>query len=146
MSRIRDVAGKESNISHLQLLFARLEGVTGNSDVSHLIFEISPPNDKRLLAQCGFGAVSPWALDVLLTEYETQQADAAITFYNTISRTSDAASLWGHVFERQVLNRLNSLPTEHKFPVHELTSSKEMTWTYRGPIRRFDFLQDLDFH
>ena len=141
MSRIRDVAVKESNISHLVRSTRR-----GNSDVSHLIFEISPANDKRLLAQCGFGAVSPWALDVLLTEYETQQADAAITFYNTISRMSDAASLWAHVFERQVLNRLNSLPKEHKFPVHELTSSKEMTWTYRGPIRRFDFLQDLDFH
>jgi len=140
MSRIRDVAGKESNIS--QLLHSTRRG---NSDVSHSIFELSPANDKRLLAQCGFGAVSPWALDVLLTEYETQQADAAITFYHSISGKSDAASLRGHVFARQVLNHLNGLRTEHRFLVHGLTSSEEMMWSYRGPVRRFDFLQDLDF-
>ena len=45
--------------------------------------------------------VSQQALDPLLKDYETRQAAA---FYDYISETSDAASLWGHVFERQVLN------------------------------------------
>jgi len=49
------------------------------------------------------------------------------------------------VFERQVLNYLGGVDPEHKFPIRGLTSSEQTTWTYRGPFRRFGFLQDLDF-
>jgi hypothetical protein len=52
------------------------------------------------------GAVSRQALDLLPKEYEIQQADVVAAFYDYVSGTSDAASLWGHVFERQVLNHL----------------------------------------
>ena len=68
MSGIRDISG-----DILQLLCSTR---WGDSDISHSVFEISPRNERRLLAQCGFGAVSLWALDVLLTECEIRRADA----------------------------------------------------------------------
>ena len=117
----------------------------GDSDVPYSVFEISPRNERRLLAQCGFGAVSLWALDVLLTECEIRRADATVTFYRCISRMPYATSLRGHVFRRQVLKHLDGLHSEHVFPMEGLTPFKETEWTYRGPIRRFNFLQDLDF-
>ena len=140
MSRIRDVAVQEGDI--LQLLRSSR---TGDSEVSHSIFQISPKDGSRLLAQCELGAVSRWALDHLLEACRTQQADVVADFYHYISRASNAASLWGHVFERQVLAHLDSMEGEHEFPIHGLTSSGEMTWIYRAPIPRSTFLQDLDF-
>lgn len=56
-----------------------------------------------------------------------------------------AASLRGHVFRRQVLKHLDGLHSEHVFPIEGLTSFKETEWSYRGPIRSVNFLQDLDF-
>jgi hypothetical protein len=140
ISRIRDVAAQEGDI--LQLLRSSR---TDDSDVSHSIFEISPKNESRLLAQCEFGTVSRWALDHLLKAYETQQADVVADFYHYISRASDTASLWGHVFERQVLNYLDGIEGECEFRIHGLISSGELTWNYHGPITRFTFLQELDF-
>ena len=140
ISRIRDVASENGNM--LQLLRS---SQCGDSDVSHSIFVISPKDELRLFARCEFGAVSRWALDLFLKEYETRQADEVTSFCRYISRTSDAASLRDHVFERQVLNYLGGIDLEHKFLIRGLTSSEQTTWTYRGPFRRFDFLQDLDF-
>ena len=138
-SRIRDVAGKDSNISQLLHSYRK-----GDSDVSHSIFEISPTDESRLLSECKFGAVSRWALEVLLNAYEDRQADAAIVFYHTI-QGSHAASLRGHIFERQVLKYLHGINAEHKFPILGLASSEKTTWTYRGHITHYTFLQDLDF-
>ena len=140
MSRIRGIAAQEGDI--LQLLRSSR---TGDSDVSHSIFQISPKNESRLLAQCELGAVSRWALDHLLKAYEIEQADAVADFCHHISRASNVASLWGHVFERQVLDHLDGIEGEYEFPIQGLTSSGEMTWIYRGPVPRFIFLQDLDF-
>jgi len=70
ISRIRGVAGKDSNM--LQLLRSSRRG---DSDVSHSIFVISPKDELRLFAQCEFGAVSRWALDIFLKEYESRRAD-----------------------------------------------------------------------
>jgi hypothetical protein len=84
--------------------------------------------------------------DGLLKEYETRRADAVATFYHDIyhiSGRSITAPLRGHVFERQVLNCLHGMDVEHKFSIPG--ASEKMTWSYRGPIRRFNFLQDLDF-
>src|SRR5260221_8405793 len=102
MLQVQDVAGKEGNIPRL-LDSAR----NGGQSVSHTFFVISPTNKKRHIWRCEFGAVSPWSLGLLLKEYETQRADATTAFYHFISRSFDAALLWGHVFERQVLNYLD---------------------------------------
>jgi hypothetical protein len=45
----------------------------------------------------------------------------------------------GYLFERQVLNHLCGISEECKFPIRRLTDSKQTTWTYRGPIERFNF-------
>jgi hypothetical protein len=108
-------------------------------------FKFLQKNESRRLAQCEFGAVSRWALDHLLKAYETQQADVVADFYHYISRASHTASLWGHVFERQVLNYLDGIEGECEFPIHGLISSGDLTWNYHGPITRFTFLQELDF-
>ena len=140
ISRIRDAAAQGVNI--LRLLRSSR---TDDSDVSHSIFKISPKNESRLLAQCEFGTVSRWALDHLLKAYETQQVDVVADFYRYISRASDTASLWGRVFERQVLNYLDGIQDKREFLIHGLTSSGDLTWNYHGPITRFTFLQELDF-
>ena len=137
MAGIRDVSG-----DILKLLCSTR---WGDSDVSHSVFEISPRNERPLLAKCEYGAVSLWALDVLLTECEIRRADAVATFYRCIPGMPYATSLRGQVFRRQVLKHLDGLRSEHAFPIEGLTSFKETEWTYRGPIQRFNFLQDSDF-
>ena len=93
-----------------------------------------------------------WALDLFLKEYETRRADAVASFHRYISGMSYVESLRGqfntcrsntapgHVFERQVLNFLALMPNASFRYVVE-----QMTWSYCGPIQRFDFLQDMGF-
>jgi len=140
LSRIRTVAHEGGNTS--QLLNSSRKG---DSDVSRSIFGISPRNKLRLLAQCNFVPVSRWALDHLLKAYENRQADAVASFYHFIAGMSDTASLRVHVYERQALSYLGGIIAEHNFRIRRLASTEQMTWTYRGPIPRFNFLQELDF-
>jgi hypothetical protein len=140
MSQITDVSGDESNISRLVT-----ESRTGGSDVSHSIFQISPIDDERLLAQCNADAVSRWALDVTLEEYEKRTADAAVIFYHKVSRMQDSATLRGSIFERQVLKYLDRIGAKTTFPIRGLAASEETTWTYPGPVKRYTFLEDSDF-
>jgi hypothetical protein len=140
MSRIRGFAAKEDSIWELPHFPQE-----GDSDVSHSIVEISPQTESRFFSQCNVGAVSRWALDLFLKAFETQQADAVTAFYHYISGMSDAASLRGHLFERQVLNHLDGIKTEHNLPIRGLSSPEQMTWSYRGPIPCFNFLRDSDF-
>ena len=104
------------------------------SELSNVFFENFPSNDSWHLGDCQFGAVSQWALDLLLMEYEKCQADAAVAFYRTLPDMPDAASLQGHLFERQVLNYLDGINAQHNFTICRLTNYNQMTWTYCGPI------------
>ena len=70
LSLFRTAAHEGSNIS--QLLNSSRKG---DSDVSSSIFEISPRNKFRLLAQCKIVPVSRWALDHALEAYETRPCD-----------------------------------------------------------------------
>ena len=67
------------------------------------IFELSPGDDRRLFGGARVGAVSMWALDLLLKKYESQQSDAVANFYHSIIGMPSAASLRGRIIERQVL-------------------------------------------
>ncbi len=49
----------------------------------------------------------------------------------------DASSLWGHMFERQVLNHFSDI--EHGPLIRELIRSDQMARIYRGPIKRITF-------
>ena len=142
-SRIASIDFKQGNM--LQLIDSAR---TGNSTVSRSIFEISPINESRHLGECGFGIVSRWAFDRSMETYEAQGPHAATTFYRhiSISRTPDAVSLWGYLFERLVLNCLDRIDAAgRKFPICGLTSPEEMTWTYCGPTPRSNFLHKSDF-
>jgi hypothetical protein len=105
---------------------------TGGSDISHRIFQIFPADAKRSLPECHFESVSRWALDLLLDQYKDRQADLIADFYYHISVMPEAATLRGHLFERQVLNHLRGIRTEYTFPIRGLTDSNERRWTYRG--------------
>jgi hypothetical protein len=129
---------KEAAIDNkfVQLLYGTKSGINVVSDT---IFQISPTDTNRLLSNCQFEAVSPWALDHLLQHYEMRKSDAAADIYYTISGMSEAASLQGPLFERQVLGRLRGIRTKEMFSIRSLTNSNEITWTCHGPIRRITF-------
>jgi hypothetical protein len=122
----------------MQLL---LKTGTGGSNVSHAIFQISPTNTNtnQWLSECQFETVSRWALDLVLRQYETHKANVTANFYHNISVIPGAALLQRHLFEWQVLNHLNHIPTEYTFPIRRLIDFKQMMWTYRGPIDLITF-------
>ena len=93
----------------------------------------------RLLPDAGIGVVSPWALDMLLKEYERHQDNAAAEFYISIVGRPDAGSLRGCLMERQVLNYFDTLHGPHGFSIRSLASSTISKWTYPGPAKRVTF-------
>ncbi len=111
----------------------------GGSNVAQSIFQLFPANELRHLSECHFDAVSPWALDVLLKQCQTREADAAAPLCHYLSGEPDAALLRGRLFERQVLTYLDNINTHHALTMRRLTDSEPMSWIYRGPIPRFTF-------
>ena len=117
---------------------------TGDNTVSHSIFQISPPkNGSRRLAECDFTPVSRWAFECFAEVYERYDAHAANTFYRQISTSPLSASLWGYVFEARVLNYVDARGCN--FKIRGLASNSKEPWKCRGPIPRFNFLQESDF-
>jgi hypothetical protein len=74
-----------------------------SSSLSHSIFQLSPEDDNRLFGSAKVGAVSMWALNLLLKKYESRRSDAAVNFYYSILGMQSAATLCGNIMERQVL-------------------------------------------
>ena len=128
----------------MRLVHASQLGDSG-PELSNTFFEMFPSNDSRYFEHCQFGAVSQWALDLLLMEYEKSRADAAASMYRALSGIPHAASLRGHIFERQVLNYLDGIKAPRDFTICELTNYNQTTWTYSGPIRSFTFREQTTF-
>jgi hypothetical protein len=128
----------------LQLLREAKEGGLG-ADVSHTLFQILPANHKRMFSECLVETVSRWALDLLLEKCESRKTDVAADFYFEISVMSYAASLRGHLFERQVLHYLKGTGTPtQQFSIRRLTDSNQppltpVMWTYPEDIQHFSF-------
>ncbi len=128
--QIEDVAEGMIDISNV---LQRLK--TGASDVSHMVFQLSPTDQSRSLSHCRFKPVSRWAFNQLLNKCEDLQAGAVARFHHKISGEPRAASLWSHLFERQVLN---SLGDGSRREILGLTNPKEKKmWTFRGRIHYF---------
>jgi hypothetical protein len=134
-TNIKKYVDKETH-SIMQLVTSSL---SGDIDISHRIFQIYPPDRERIFSECRFEPVSSWALDVLLKEFHTYRADALAEFYRQISGMTGAEAFKGFVFERLALRYLDTINDESKLSIRPLTSSNQMTWTYRGPIGRFTF-------
>ena len=83
--------------------------------LSHTIFELSPADDRRLFGEALVGAVSPWALNLLLEAYEERRLDAAAEFYDSIANSHKAGSLRDEIWERQVLKYFDNLKEPHVF-------------------------------
>ncbi len=134
---IEDVAKNGGN-NLMQLLY---ETRTGPSDVSHMIFQISPitTDTDRLFVFCQYEAVSRWTLDLLLRRYEANKATAVADFFHGISTMREAASPRGSLFDRQVLMYFNDTATDHDLSMRELTSSDQITWTFLARTRRVSF-------
>ncbi len=112
----------------------------GDSDASYSIFQLSPRDESRFLSECHIDAVSTWALDELLKQSsKTLKADVAAALCRSISGAPGAATLQGHLFERQVLRYLGDIKTHQVLTMRRLADSESVTWTYRGPIPRFTF-------
>ena len=142
-SAIREAAMKSNFVQ----LFR--DARSGTLEVSHRIFQFFPSDGERSLFDCQFDPVSRWALDLLLRHYEDQKFDAATDFYYSISGMSEAASLQGHIFERQVLNHLGdiaSIPAKSTFNIRGLTDSNLTKWTCHGAIRRITFDESTVFN
>jgi hypothetical protein len=128
----------------MQLLHKTREGGSG-SNVSHPIFQnftSLKTGPKQPFSNSHFETVSQWALNLLPEQYEAHKADVAAGFYYKLSAMHDAATLRGHLFERQVLNHLRGIRRERQFSMRRLTGSQQMTW-YRGPVRHTDLQRSL---
>ena len=136
-SRIKTIASKGSDCI-LTLVWSLLSA--DSSDLPYAIFQIAPAGNEegrfRFLSRCKFEAVSGWALDILLQEYNDRRANEAAEFYHRISLMPEAASLRGHLFERQALNYFSDIGPERDFSIRRLTDSTQMKWTLHGPIHR----------
>jgi hypothetical protein len=120
---------------------------TGKSDISHIIFQIFPTtrDPNRLLVNCRYEAVSPWALDLLLRRLREVKATATADLYHNILGIRGAGSLRGSMFEMQVLSYFDGIKTDRKLPIRKLsirgpTDKKDEEWTF-APIRYYTFTE-----
>ena len=121
---------------------------TGDSAVSHSIFAISPKNNLRRLTECATQLVSPWAFDVFMAEYKSRENHKAMANFRQMSRTPEAASLWGHVFERLALDYLDDIGDRGcDFQIRQLAPDppEPITPWYLGHTRRYKFLEGEEF-
>ena len=135
----QEVADKIHAISSDDDLGSLLAATRTSSGLSHSIFELSPDNNYHMLAGARVGAVSMWALNLLLEEYESRKSTAVAEFYHSITRTSPAASLRGRMIERQALKYFDSLRVPQTFEIRSLADSSISKWTYPGPAPRNTF-------
>ena len=130
--------------AHGDILRLLLGTRSGDSNISDIIFQIFPTNTDtntgRFLSHSHFEPVSRWALNLLLRYYEACKPHATADFYYRLIGIPGAASLRGHLFERQVFNYLDGIYTGHTFAIRGLTNSEQtQTWNYRGSIRQITF-------
>jgi hypothetical protein len=135
----REIENKIRFVSVKIDILTLLNSAYTSRGVSHAIFELAPSDGRRLLGDARIGAVSPWALDMLLKEYETRQPNAAADFYMSIAGMPSAGSLRGHLMERQVLKYFDTLHGPQDFSIRSLASSTISKWTYPGPAERITF-------
>jgi len=132
ITNIHLIQGRETLSSLLNQTFSQ-------RGVSHSVFELFPSDPARLLDECRVGPVSPWALDLLLKEYETRNAHAAADFCDSIAGMSHAEILRARIFERQVLKYFDSHTDPHTFFIHAPSSSAISQWIYPGSTPRVTF-------
>jgi hypothetical protein len=139
LSAIKNVPFDSTNIVQLEN-----SSRTGDSAVSHSIFAISPKNHLRRLTECATQLVSPWAFDVFMAEYKSQEDHKAMANFRQMSTSPEAASLWGHVFERLALDYLDNIGGD--FQIRQLVPGPPgpVTPWYLGRTRRYKFLEEED--
>jgi hypothetical protein len=143
--RIKAIASNGSD--HILKLLRSLLSAD-SSDVS-AIFQIAPAGEAfedRSLSSCKIQAVSGWVLDILLQKYNECRANEAADFYYKISFIPGAASLRGHLFERQALNYFSDIGPEQEFSIRRLTDSTQKKWTLHGPIHRVPLQESTIFY
>jgi hypothetical protein len=100
-----------------------LSETRSSNGLSHSIFQLFPRDDKRILGQARIEAVSRWALDVFLDEYETRRQADAFIFYTSLANSPDTGSLRGQIFERQILKYFDGLKEPYEFRIRSLADS-----------------------
>ncbi|TDL29337.1 hypothetical protein BD410DRAFT_779724 [Rickenella mellea] len=87
-----------------------------NFEISHTVFELQAPDEGRLFSSARQNPVSEWVMDLVLTEYEADQADATRLFYEYTKRYNTTAGLSAIIWERQV-HRSAESPGGPRFPI-----------------------------
>lgn len=90
-----------------------LHGVYESCGPCHSVFALSPTHSERMLYLSQIGAVSAWALDLLLQQYEARDANAAEVFYESIVRVPEMGLLRKHLMEIRELKATKSLTAPH---------------------------------
>jgi hypothetical protein len=134
-----DIRAAIISISRKTNIRSLLSSFIKSQMLSHTIFELSPANDQRRFGEALVGAVSPWALNLLLEVYEEHQLDAAAGFYESTANSPNAGSLRDRVWERQVLKYLDNLKEPHDFWIRSLDDSSIIKWVYPGSAKRVVF-------
>ena len=80
-----------------------------------------------------------------MQKYEDSRSGFASDFYYSIRVMPDAATVRGHLFERQVLSHLSGLCNKCTFSIRGLAKSDQLTWACR-PIRRITFEESTVFN
>jgi len=96
-------------------------------------FEMFPKDDQRLLAEAQIAAVSPWALDNLLSANKGQRVDIWYDDYRSIMEAPKMGILRGQMFERQVVEFFAGLKEKTLFRIRSLDDSTTSHWVYPGP-------------
>jgi len=99
----------------------------------HSVFQLSPNDDDECRFRDGeIAAVSPWALDVLLSAYEAEKADVSLKLYDLLVEEPETRVLRGQIFERQMVKYFASLKEPVQFDIRSLDDSAISEWTFSG--------------
>ena len=130
----QDVQEEVNSIPWATSMKSLLTETRSTSGMSPLIFKLSPKDKQHLLGSPQIGAVSMWALDLLLKEYEKQLATAAADFYDVTVGLPGVASLRGKVMERQVLKYFLSKVFRISMFIllTVLPSSLRLSWSFQA--------------
>ena len=143
--RIKTDIGQHATTA--QILNSMIAFPHGPDDLSHRLFQLRPLNlnELRRVEECQFEAVSDWVYDLIIRVCAEKDKDAAATIYYQLEKTPSAGLFRGRLFEKQVLDFLDRIESNHDLSIRRLskTGGANSNWTYHGPIRRYTFEEPM---
>ncbi|TDL27110.1 hypothetical protein BD410DRAFT_783297 [Rickenella mellea] len=113
-----------------------LDNTTSGSvvGISHTVFELKALDAQRLFASARQKARSAWVMDLVLTQYEEDQKDAARLFYEHIKQSTSAATMKGIIWEREVHKYFQKLRKKRDFKLISLEGYEAFSLKHPGNV------------